>query len=293
MCVGSGRAAYVDHSRENLEFIIQMKDVNGVEDMNMIITGWWDWDWATKTKGNLSTFLSLSSAPAAKYTLKKLSHSVRSADIEIPLVERAHTCVMESSMALTATIIICAGLLWAVCTIWRPMMMVWKRSSDLLALNLLISRITRRKVSPMTLEIIVDVDLYHKPSALSRVIEMHHVSFSQQLVHVIRYSSALPVHSTYCATLFFAHSSSLTSYGEKQAEMTVRKWYFSQSHRCTKNNNSISANFGQRLARCRSRQIAQWRRCALEWSKISLDMTKEISTQTNGKDEKKIAVFFN
>lgn len=42
-----------------------------------------------------------------------------------------------------------------------------------------------------------------------------------------------PVQSTYCATLFFAHSSSLTSYGEKQAEMTVRKWYFSQSHRCT------------------------------------------------------------
>lgn len=95
MCVGSGRAAYVDHSRENLEFIIQMKDVNGVEDMNMIITGWWVWDWATKTKENLSTFLSLLSAPAAIHTeKKKLSHSVRSADIDIPLAERAHTYAM-------------------------------------------------------------------------------------------------------------------------------------------------------------------------------------------------------
>lgn len=103
MCVGSGRAAYVDHSRENLEFIIQIKDVNGVEDMNMIITGWWDWDWATKTKGNLSTFLSLSSAPAAKNTEKKLSHSVRSADIEIPLAERAHTCECDGEFHGTSS----------------------------------------------------------------------------------------------------------------------------------------------------------------------------------------------
>lgn len=57
-----------------LNSLFKWKDVNGVEDMNMIITGWWVWDWATKTKENLSTFLSLLSAPAAIHTEKKSSH---------------------------------------------------------------------------------------------------------------------------------------------------------------------------------------------------------------------------
>lgn len=96
-----------------------------------------------------------------------------------------------------------------------------------------------------------------------------------------------PVKNTYCATLFFAHSSSLTSYGEKQAEMTVRKWYFSQSHRCTQTT-TASAPISVSVWHAAGHVRLLNGRCALEWSKISLDMTKEISTQTNGRDEKKL-----